>query len=112
VLFGGGGNDTFVFDTRLARTNVDTVTDFQHGHDHITLGHTVFAGLGTNGTLAHASFVANTTGAAETHSQHIIYDTKTGALFYDHDGAGGHAAVEFAVLAHHPAVVAADFLLG
>jgi Ca2+-binding RTX toxin-like protein len=36
----------------------------------------------------------------------------SGALSYDADGAGGHAAIHFATLVGHPALTAADFLVG
>jgi Ca2+-binding RTX toxin-like protein len=42
---------------------------------------------------------------AASAAQHIIYDKSNGTLWYDSDGKGGHAAVQFAQLgtsASHP----------
>jgi Ca2+-binding RTX toxin-like protein len=50
--------------------------------------------------------------SAHDSNDHIIYDSKTGNLYYDDDGAGGHGQVIFANLANHPTnVSAADFVV-
>ncbi len=41
----------------------------------------------------------------------VNYDKKSGKLYYDDDGKGGHAAVHFATLTGHPGIAAADFLV-
>ena len=42
----------------------------------------------------------------------ILYDAATGALFYDRDGTGAAAAVQFATLDNMPATLnATDFLV-
>jgi Ca2+-binding RTX toxin-like protein len=92
---GGTGSDLFVFNsTPSATTNHDTIQDFDaSGVDHIQLDHNVFAGIGLSGTLAAANFVANAGGTAGNSSQHILFDTSTGNLYYDADGNGGGAKV-------------------
>ncbi|HEY1708833.1 MAG TPA: hypothetical protein VGG10_11260 [Rhizomicrobium sp.] len=111
-LVGGPGADSFVFDTAIAATNVDTIVDFTHNVDHIVLDGKVFAGVGTSGAFNANDFVADANGTATNTSQHIIYNTHTGILYYDADGNGtAHAAVEFAVLTGAPTVSAADFAL-
>jgi hypothetical protein len=40
---------------------------------------------------------------------HIIYNKASGALYYDSDGIGGHAQIQFAVLANRPSIAANDF---
>jgi len=47
------------------------------------------------------------------YSAFISYDTTTGTLFYDADGAGGVDAVKFAVLgaSTHPVLSFADIVL-
>jgi Ca2+-binding RTX toxin-like protein len=109
-LTGGGGSDTFVFDTKLGTGNVDTITDFSHGQDHIDLQNSIFTALHATGTLHSTFFHENTTGHAANTSQHIIYDSKNGDLFYDQDGSGtAHAAVHFATLHAGLTLSGADF---
>jgi chitinase len=111
-LIGGSGNDKFVFDTALGTSNVDKITDFSHNHDVIVLENAVFTALGSNtGALNPSFFVANASGTAANTHQHIVYNTQTGALSYDQDGSGSHAAVQFATLINHPTLDAGDFLV-
>jgi Ca2+-binding RTX toxin-like protein len=44
---------------------------------------------------------------------HFAYDSASGALSYDADGAGGNAAVTFAILGQgtHPASLGSDFTI-
>ena len=96
-LIGGSGRDFFIFDTALDPTNVDTIQGYSATDDTIVLDDAVFVGIGAPGTsLAATAFI---TGAAATSTDHrIIYDSTTGALFYDADGSGTGAAVQFATL--------------
>jgi Ca2+-binding RTX toxin-like protein len=55
--------------------------------------------------------VANASGAATNGSQHILYDTTDGRLFYDADGNGGQARVHFATLNAGLALDHLDFLV-
>jgi Ca2+-binding RTX toxin-like protein len=114
-LIGGGGADRFLFDTALSSSNVDTITDFSHsGGDRIELDHAIFTALQsvTLGTaIASSDFYVSRTGTAHLSTDHILYDTLTGALSYDPDGTGSQQAVQFAVLSGHPTLTAPDFLL-
>ena len=111
ALTGGDGADRFHFgDVLDAATNVDTILDFQAGSDVIELDDTVFAGLDL-GALDAGAFVANASGAATSADQRIIYDTDSGQLFYDADGSLGGAAVLFGVVAGHPPLTGADFVV-
>jgi len=113
-LTGGGGADTFVFNTALnSHSNVDTITDFKDSQgDRIELDHTVFAGLqSSGGSLLPSEFYASKTGTAQTATEFILYNTKTGALFYDPDGNGSASAIQVATLTHHPALTAHDILI-
>ena len=111
MLRGGGGRDRFHFGDRLdAATNVDTILDFQKGIDRIELDDSVFAGLDL-GKLDASAFVANATGVATSADQRIIYDTDSGQLFYDADGSLGGAAVLFGIVAGHPPLTGADFVV-
>ncbi len=112
TLTGYGGNDFFVFNTALSSsTNVDTITDFNAVADTIRLENTgtnLFNALGV-GTLAASRFVVGTT-ALDT-ADRIIYNKATGALFYDADGSGAGAAVQFAVIQNKVTLTAADFVV-
>jgi Ca2+-binding RTX toxin-like protein len=114
TLAGASGADTFVFNTALnAATNVDHITDFATV-DTIDLENAVFTSLTTTGTLSASAFFS-AAGATSAHDadDRIVYNTTTGALFYDADGnqAGGVAAVQFAVLDNHAALTNADFVV-
>jgi Ca2+-binding RTX toxin-like protein len=116
TLTGGAGADQFVFNTALNRnTNVATITDFSHAEgDKIDLDHTIFSAL-TPGALGAAlaanNFYASANGTAHAAADRILYNSSTGALSYDADGTGAAAAVQFAVVAHHPTLTASDFML-
>ncbi|MBK7674889.1 MAG: FG-GAP repeat protein [Candidatus Accumulibacter sp.] len=99
-LSGGVGADRFVFDTADALSHADLITDFVSGVDRIALKATIFTGLGA-------------VGATVGLSDHLTYDSGTGALAYDGDGAGPGAAVTFATLGvgTHPATLGLDFLI-
>ena len=99
---------------------MDLITDFTSGKDHLQLSKTIFAGIrtaagtGEGKTLAGTEFVSSKTATqGTTANSHLIYNTATGALYYDADGSGKGAAVEVAILGTttHPALVAADILI-
>jgi Ca2+-binding RTX toxin-like protein len=107
VLNGGAGTDTFRFSTALGAGNVDTVQDFSGAEgDRIVLSRSVFASAGYD-YLAGSAFAL---GAAATTAAHrIVYNQSTGDLSYDADGAGGVAAIKFAIIANHAQLSAASF---
>ena len=55
---GGRRNNTFVFDTTLGPTNVDTITDFTRGVDRIDLRHAIFPHRREDLPGAHVVFFA------------------------------------------------------
>ncbi len=107
-LIGLGGTDTFVFSSALAATNVDTITDYSVADDKIELKSSIFTGL-ANGALIANAFAINATGVAGDATDRVIYESDTGFLFFDADGAGGAAGVKFAVLTAGLAMVATEF---
>jgi Ca2+-binding RTX toxin-like protein len=116
TLTGGGGADTFVFDAAAnALTNIDTILDFVSGTDKIEFSAAVFAGLAGSGPLTEAQFWSGA-GVTTAHDadDRFVYDTSTGALYYDADGLGGVEAVQVAVLGTttHPGLVHTDILVG
>lgn len=108
TLSGGTGQDSFVFSRILASDNIDRITDFVVADDTILLFRPRFAGL-TLGALADGAFAIGA--AAGDADDRIIYDSATGALSFDADGAGGVDAVQFAVLGTGLALTASDFLV-
>jgi Ca2+-binding RTX toxin-like protein len=114
TLAGGAGADSFVFDTvPNAATNVDVISDFGAG-DLIVLDNDVFTALGAAGTLAGSAFYsgAGLTGASVVgQTGGVYYNTTTGGLYYDADGFGGSASVQFAGLANKPVLSASSFLV-
>ena len=114
TLTGGAGLDNFLFNTALsAATNLDTITDFSAINDTIQLENAIFKKLITAGALNAANFKASLTGNATDSNDYILYETDTGKLFYDADGSGAGAKVQFALLgtATHPTITAADFVV-
>jgi Ca2+-binding RTX toxin-like protein len=108
-LTGGAGSDVFVFETRPNRTNVDRIMDFKPREDHIQLDDAIFRKVGKIGVLKNGAFW--TGDKAHDRDDRIIYNKKTGALYYDADGNGKTAAVKFAELSKKLALKHTDFLI-
>jgi Ca2+-binding RTX toxin-like protein len=106
TLTGGAGADNFVFNV-LDNTK-DIIKDFDRGVDHLVFDHNVFTALGV-GSFDPAAFVVGT--RATTADQHLIYNSVTGALYYDADGVGGAAQVQIATFANKALIDVGDFLL-
>ncbi|MER8680427.1 calcium-binding protein [Mesorhizobium sp. M1405] len=108
ILTGNGGNDAFLFNSALGAGNIDRITDFDKLQDKIQLDDAVFAGLKLGG-LSSDAFFAGT--AAHDSSDHIIYNSSTGALSFDSDGIGGAAQIQFATLSPGLSLAAGSFLV-
>ncbi len=97
TLTGGVGLDTFLFNVDPTAANRDTIQAFSVADDTIQLDHVVFAALDwTSPSLALSAAAFNTGTAATQADDRIIYNAANGALFYDADGLGGAAAIQFA----------------
>jgi Ca2+-binding RTX toxin-like protein len=110
TLKGGGGADYFFFDTKIGSRNVDTILRFKSGEDKIVLDDAVMSALGSAMT---ANQFYKAAGATQGHdkSDRVIYNTSTGALYYDKDGSGSQNAVKIAILANDPALSFTDFII-
>jgi Ca2+-binding RTX toxin-like protein len=108
VLVGGHGADTLAFTSALGAGNVDWVEGFQSGIDKIALSNTLFGAIAP-GALAAGAFATGS--AAHDGDDRIVYDSATGALYYDSDGTGAAAQVQFATLNPGTALNASDFIL-
>jgi Ca2+-binding RTX toxin-like protein len=113
-LTGGAGLDVFRFSAILnATTNRDKITDFVVADDTIQLENAVFTALTATGTLAAGRLRAGAgiTTAADA-NDYLIYNSSTGALYYDADGSGAASApVQFAVIGTGLALTASDFFI-
>ena len=101
TLTGGLGQDRFVFNSAITGgNNVDVITDFNPVNDSLQLSSAVFSGLAvSNGQLAASAFALDTaTGSAAQ----VVYDSHTGALYYDSNGSGAGGSTQFAVLQGAP----------
>jgi Ca2+-binding RTX toxin-like protein len=110
TLSGFGGADRFAFSTALTLANIDRITDFNVAADTIVLDHTWFS-LPAGRTLAATAFYKSTAGLAHDASDRIIYDTDSGALFYDSNGTAVGGRHQFATLAAHLALTHLDFFV-
>ncbi|HRB97509.1 MAG TPA: hypothetical protein PKY67_07345 [Nitrosomonas sp.] len=116
TLTGGAGADKFVFDTVAGTGNIDTITDFVSGTDKILLDDDIFTALGITGTAAGAALTAGKfhagTSALDTLDR-IVYNSSTGALYYDANGSVSGQNVQIALIGTttHPALTASDFLV-
>ena len=110
MLTGLGGADTFVFNTALnAKTDVDSITDFDPLVDKIQLDSSIFAELAP-GVLPDGAFFTGP--AANSADQRIIYNQSTGTLTYDSNGNAAGGATVFANLTPGLALHATDFTVG
>jgi len=111
VLSGGAGRDSFGFDAAPGSGDLVQITDFSVADDIILLSHDQFGPIGSGsggwGSLDPDAFVIGNV-AADANDR-ILYDSATGALFYDADGNGAGAAVQFALLTAGLALTSADF---
>ena len=110
TLTGGAGHDTF----QLKNTSKDTITDFSVSDDTIQLENSVFTQLTTTdltetGVLNTSNFKIGAT-AVEA-DDYVIYDSDTGALYYDANGSDAGGAIQIAVLGIGLALTHADFFV-
>ncbi|MGO4706722.1 cadherin domain-containing protein [Microvirga sp. 2MCAF38] len=110
ILYGGDGQDIFVFDTKPnKKTNVDKIVDFSVKDDTIHLAKSIFKKITKKGVLKSSEFYAGA--AAHDANDRIIYDKKTGALYYDADGTGSAAQVKIATLPKKLKMTHKDFYI-
>ncbi|WP_262031001.1 calcium-binding protein [Microvirga sp. Mcv34] len=109
TLSGGSGSDKFVFDSKPVKANVDTITDFSVKYDSIHLEKDIFTKAGPLGRLKASAFWTGK--AAHDKSDRVIYDEKTGNLYYDPDGTGSAAKMMIAKLSKHLPITEKDFFI-
>lgn len=95
TLTGGAGSDRFTFNSRSEGN--DRITDFSVVDDTIVVSAAGFGGgLVVGSAIAASQFRLGS--AATTSSHRFLYDQTTGALFFDQDGTGAIAKIQFATL--------------
>lgn len=112
TLTGGLAGDIFKFDAGPSTGNADHITDFSRFQgDSIALLQSQFKNAGTAGKkLAATEFYSGAQPSA-TATQHILYDTSNGKLYYNDDGAGSGALVLIGVLDNKAPLNATDISL-
>ena len=105
TLTGGSGNDKFVF--LLTTNGIDTITDFNNGNDTIQLEGSSFTAIGSS--LSSTELAIVTSGSTGDSNDWIIYNSSTGALYYDLDANGATAAVQLATLSIGLSLNSSDF---
>jgi Ca2+-binding RTX toxin-like protein len=102
TLTGGANNDLFAFSS--SSEGIDTITDFTLGSDKIAIKSVGFNNIATiNLTLG--------TAASSGLADEFFYDSGTGGLYYDADGAVG-GSIQLATLTSKPAsLTTANFLV-
>ena len=108
ILHSHGGADSFVFASTIYQGSIDQLIDFEAGVDKIWLDDGEFAGLAPGELGASAFFIGT---SAQDEQDRIIFDPTTGALYFDIDGTGAEAAVQFAVLPSGMTPTSGDFLV-
>lgn len=105
TLVGGQGADLFIFGAKPAANNVDVLTDFETGLDKIQLSVKTFAKLkGATDYLV--------TGAPNTVTHYLSYDSTTGRLRYDADGSGlKNKPIDIALIGKGLDLSTSDFLV-
>ncbi len=108
TLTGGAGADKFV--RKYSTTGIDIITDFTPGEDLYCVSASGFGGdLVSRAVLAPEQF---TLGAAATdENTRFIYNSTSGALFFDVDGTGSSEQVQIATLSIGLAMTSADILV-
>jgi Ca2+-binding RTX toxin-like protein len=110
LVSGGGGQDSYVF-REFGAANADTLAQFDTAWDALRFDSSAFTGAGGPGhfTAGDARFysAAGATGAHDADDR-FVYNTSTGQLYYDADGAGGADAQLVATIQGAPTVAAQD----
>jgi Ca2+-binding RTX toxin-like protein len=111
TITSGSGNDYFVLSSP-ADKGTDLFVDFAQGEDKIAFVGKSFLGLPS--TLVAGDLLVSAGATKPTSGQHLIYNSTSGALYYDADGLVATPAIKLAIVGKltHPVLVLADFFIG
>jgi Ca2+-binding RTX toxin-like protein len=104
VMTGGAGADRFIFSTEIEMNQVDTITDFTAGSDAL------YFLRGAFGILAGDSLALVIDGPA-VEANSFIYNSTTGVVSFDTDGAGELAAVDIVNIGAGQMLTTAEIIL-
>lgn len=111
ILTGGLGHDSFQF---TVAGSFNTLTDFTVADDTIVLKQDVYSSFNTLGTLNSSWFKSGSglTSASDS-DDYLIYDSTTGALYYDElgDTIGSASAIQIATLNAGLNLTNSDFVI-
>jgi len=108
TLIGGSGIDKFTFNSPT--DGIDTISDFNSGEgDQIIISASGFSGGLAVGNLPSSQFTIGS--SAANASDRFIYNSSTGALFFDLDGNGSQGQVQLAVLSSNPALTSSNIFV-
>lgn len=126
VLQGGEGDDIFIFSSKLANQNIDSINDFSEG-DRIQLSKKIFSkavadaddsipldgrNLDGNDLVVGASLAeAKSLRVGELANAHFLFDTSNQALYYDADGSGVKEGLQFVTLTGVTSLHAEDLFI-
>jgi Ca2+-binding RTX toxin-like protein len=101
TLFGGAGADSFVYMTKS--DGIDRIYDFQSGSDKILLDGSVFTHTGA------AALVQGANPFAAGAGPQFLYNSSSGIVSFDEDGAGGAVAIVITQLNSGLTLTVSDF---
>jgi Ca2+-binding RTX toxin-like protein len=110
-LEGGPGADTFAFTWGPGVADADTIVGFVSATDKIVLSGTDHPNAGSTGDFEAGDdrFISGADlDYAPEQNDRVIYDTRSGNLYYDDDGAGPAAARLIGTLSGAPGLQASD----
>ena len=104
TLYGGAGADRLFGDA--TGNGAGNTLEGQAGHDLL------IGGAGADAMTGGVGADMFTTGTkAKDAEDRIVYDKKTGSLYYDDDGSGRHAQVKIATLTNKTKLAYHDFFV-
>jgi Ca2+-binding RTX toxin-like protein len=108
TLIGGSGIDKFTFNSPT--DGIATISDFNAGQgDQIMISASGFGGGLAAGNLPSSQFTIGSSGANA--SDRFIYNSSTGALFFDPDGNALQGQVQLAVLSSNAALTSSNIFV-
>lgn len=107
ILTGGSGKDGFLF--VAPQHGIDTIKDFSVVDDNFCIERTGFGAGLVAGFITADQFRIGS--SAKDGSDRFIYNQGTGAVYFDADGIGGVAQIQFAKISTGLALTSQDFFV-